>query len=120
MNDSFDGVLDLKQKIALWTSGIIFLLQIMLFMYFFNFNGLPLFWVVGWTLLIPGFLLLGVSRINTEDSWIKKSVSRRTSQPLPDGWLIVCIALAMISQHWLSYLCVLGQLPLIIFVFYYE
>jgi hypothetical protein len=121
MNESSDSELGFKRKSARTFAGIVFFMQILFFfIYFFNFNGVPLFLFTGWILLIPGFLLLGVSGFNSEQNRVKNFVSRLTPHPLPDGWLIVCLAAAMISQHWLSYGCALIQLPIIIFVFYYE
>ncbi|MFW9835346.1 MAG: hypothetical protein ACFFEK_15200 [Candidatus Thorarchaeota archaeon] len=121
MNESSDSELGFKRKSARTFAGIVFFMQILFFfMYSFNFNGLPLFLFIGWILLIPGFLLLGVSGFNSDQNRLKNLVSRLTPHPLPDGWLMVCVAAAMISQHWFSYICVLIQLPIIIFVFYYE
>jgi hypothetical protein len=121
MNESSKSELDLKGKTARAFAGIVFFMQILFFfMYFFNFNGVPLFLFIGWILLIPGFLLLCIAGFNSNQNRVKNFVSRLTPHPLPDGWLIVCIAAAMISQHWFSYVCVLIQLPIIFWVFYYE
>jgi len=120
MEDVSTQPLDQAKGFALIIAGIIFFVQFLSFMVFFNFNGLTFFWIIGWLLLIPGFLVLGSTGFDSREDGVKKFVARITPNPIADGWFIVCIALAMISQHWTSLVCVIVQLPLIAFIYYYK
>ena len=113
-------------------AGIFFALQFMIFMYNFNFNGVPIITWIGWLLLIPGFLLISLSRlspknetsVNEGNGWkhtpaiLKQSNYKLLRHPFLYGWLMLCVALAMISQYWLSIFCMGFQIPLIVFTVY--
>ena len=115
-------------------AGLFFAVQFMIFMYNFNFYGVPIFTWIGWLLLLPGFLLISLSKspLKNETSieegigWkytpsiLRRSSNRLLRHPFLLGWLMICIALAMISQNWLSIFCMGLQLPLIVFSIYYE
>lgn len=125
---------DYKDRIVLPIAGIFFFLQFVGFMYNYNFHGIIFLTWFGWLLLIPGFLLIIVS----ETTWkkhdtreevhgetyvlniVKTYVSGLTSHPLYDGWLMISVALALISQYWLTVFCMGVQIPLIIFNIYSE
>ena len=119
---------DFKDNIVLPLAGIFFILQFCFFMYNFNFQGLEFITIIGWLFLIPGFLLVSVSQSvwKTQDtrddvpSIVAEYILGFTSHPLTDGWLMMSVALAMISQHWIVVLCMGVQVPLIIFNIYDE
>lgn len=113
-------------------AGIFFVIQFFMFMYDFNFLGVPTLALAGWLLLIPGFLLITLSKSALKDTaskeeggeWIHTPVilklrgNRLLHHPFLVGWFMMSIALAMISQNWISIFCMGVQLPLIVFVIY--
>lgn len=115
-------------------AGIFFVIQFFIFMYNFNFEGVPILTWIGWLLLIPGFLLISLSRSSLKNQatmeegkgWMYASVilklrgDRLIRHPFLVGWFMISVALSMISQNWLSIFCMGIQLPLIIFTIYNE
>lgn len=115
-------------------AGVFFVIQFSIFVYSFNFNGIPILTWIGWLLLIPGFLLISLSKsalknqatIEERKDWLYVSVSLKLRgntlirHPLLVGWFMMSVALAMISQNWLGIFCMEIQLPLIVFTNYSE
>ena len=118
---------DYKDRLVLSIAAVFFLLQFVFFAYNYNFHGFVFLTWLGWLLLLPGFLLIMVSestwrgrKLSDNLEMLKTRVSRLTPHPLFDGWLLVSLSLAMISQYWLTYFFMGFQIPLIIFNIYYD
>lgn len=121
-------------QIAELIAGIFFIIQFLVFMYSYNFQGIELLRWFGWLLLIPGFLFITLSITSLkkhgfhEDgkSWVFTTVLVRQGvygivrHPFSLGWTMLAIALALVSQFWLSINCMIVQLPLIIFYSIHE
>ena len=127
MSEESKQMKDFKDRIVLPIGGIFFLLQFVLFMFNYNFYGLVLLTWLGWFQIVPGFLLITIS----ESTWrtlketdtlemLKTRVSSITPHPIFDGWLLLSLALTLISQHWLTFLYMCVQIPLIIFSIYHD
>lgn len=101
-----------KNQLARLIAGIVFLIQFFYFMYSYNFNGILLLTWLGWLLLIPGFLLVSLKK-----QILIKEENNRTHlrHSFSVGWILMSIALALISQYWLNTLFMAMQLPLVIF-----
>ncbi len=113
-------------------AGIFFMVQFFVFMYDFNFNGVVPIAFLGWLVLIPGFLLISLSKSSAkkEDSerigkkWMHSPITlnldgtRIIRHPFLFGWILIIVGLPMISQNWLTVFCLGIQLPLIVFVIY--
>ena len=113
-------------------AGVFFVIQFFMFMYDFNFLGVPTITLIGWLLLIPGFLFITLSKSALKDTaskeeggeWMYTPVifklrdNRIFRHPFLVGWFLMSIALAMISQNWISIFCMGVQLPLIVFAIY--
>jgi protein-S-isoprenylcysteine O-methyltransferase Ste14 len=110
-------------------AGIFFIMQFFFFMYGYNFLRFVVITWIGWFLFIPGFLLILLSRaglrkngiLDNEGSWVNTTVFVDTDiysvirHPFSLGWLIMAIALAFVSQYWMSIYCMIIQIPLIVF-----
>jgi hypothetical protein len=111
-------------------AGIFFMVQFYLFTIYFNFVGIPQLVWIGWLLLLPGFLLISLAKLaitkcgeSDEEAWISIQISssrfdRVFRHPFLLGWLLIVIALAMITQYWLCIFCMGIQVPLILFTIY--
>jgi hypothetical protein len=104
-----------KKQFAKSIAAFVFLLQFFLFMYNYNFNGILFLTWLGWLLLIPAFLLISLKKQNLMNVENSKAHLRNS---FSDGWILMSIAFAMISQYWLNILFMAIQLPLVIFSVY--
>ena len=109
-------------------SGLLFIIQFLLFMFYYDFLGVEIVRWIGWILLIPSFLLLTLSKSalnqygapEENKSWVfttvlvQQGVYKIVRHPFSMGWMIMTIGFAFISQYWLSILCMIIQLPLIV------
>jgi len=97
-------------------AGLLFLFQLLLLFFSFNAGLNVILLGIGWILLIPSFLLLTLSA-NTlrkygnspeEESWVRTTslVTRGpygiARHPLYLGWIMMSLALVLVSQYWLS------------------
>lgn len=105
---------DFKDRAAATMAGIFFIIQFVIFMYNYNFNGLSFLTWIGWLLLIPGFLLISLSESTLKTHRMNGFYSL-LRHPFSVGWLMMSVALVMISQNWFSFFCMGIQLPFIIF-----
>jgi hypothetical protein len=93
-------------------------------MYSYNFLGITILTLIGWVLLIPGFLLISLSETTLKknpstDTLIEaKRVDNLLRHSFSIGWMMMSVALALISQYWLSIFFMGIQLPLIMFNIY--
>lgn len=133
MSEESEQESDLKNRVSLLIVGIFFILQFFFSFFHFNTQGVALVTLTGWLLLIPGFLLISVSEsiwkrfsVETEKgetdnpNRVKRYISGLTPHPLSDGWVLIVIALALISQDWFSFVCMGVQLPFLFVSFYNE
>jgi hypothetical protein len=104
-----------KRQPAKSIAAFVFLLQFFFFMYNYNFNGILFLTWLGWLMLIPGFLLVSLKKQNLLKIENNKTHLRNS---FSDGWILMSIAFAMISQYWLNILFMAIQLPLVIFSVY--
>jgi protein-S-isoprenylcysteine O-methyltransferase Ste14 len=125
---------DFKDHVAASIAGIFFLIQFFIFMYYYNFNGESFLRWIGWLLLIPGFLLLTLSVSTLKKhgapeegkSWVHTTLNVQQGvygivrHPFSIGWILIVIALALVSQYWISILCMGVQMPLILLDIYRE
>ncbi|MHA1964081.1 MAG: methyltransferase family protein [Candidatus Thorarchaeota archaeon] len=125
---------DVKDHVAASIAGIFFLIQFIVFMYHYNFNGESFLRWIGWLLLIPGFLLLILSvstlkkhgALEEGKSWVHTTLNVQQGvygivrHPFSIGWILIVIALALVSQYWVSILCMGVQMPLILLDIYSE
>jgi protein-S-isoprenylcysteine O-methyltransferase Ste14 len=109
--------------------GILFILQILLFMFYYDFSGVVIVRWIGWILLILAFLLFTLSKSalklhgapEENKSWVfttvlvQQGIYRVVRHPFSLGWIIMTIGLALVSQYWLSVLFMIIQLPVIAF-----
>lgn len=94
-------------------AAILFLIQILLFFLYYNFEVDILVLGMGWILLFPGLILVLLS---TRDQESQPSTSRSrnmkvkwvSSYTMHFGWSIVSISLALIIQQWFTYFIALG------------
>ena len=107
--------------------GILFMLQILVFMFYYDFSGVVILRWIGWILLIVAFLLFTLSKSALKQhgapeenkSWVfttvlvQQGIYGVVRHPFSMGWIIMTIGLAFVSQYWLSILCMIVQLPLI-------
>ena len=110
-------------------SGVLFVLQFFLFMFYYDFLGVVIIRWIGWILLILAFLLFTLSKSALKQhgapeenkSWafttvlVQQGIYRVVRHPFSIGWIIMTIGLALVSQYWLSVLCMIMQLPLLVF-----
>ena len=114
---------DFRTRVILLIAGFFFILQFFVLAYNFNFHGVVIFTIIGWILLVPGFLLISTSHSSMESHTVNQGKAKHfihslTPHPLLDGWLLMSIALALISQHLLCFIFMGVQLPLIIYEIY--
>ncbi|MHA2397087.1 MAG: hypothetical protein ACXAC0_10315 [Candidatus Thorarchaeota archaeon] len=116
--------LERRNRILTLIAGFSFVLQFLLFMYSYNFLGITILTLIGWVLLIPGFLLISLSETTLKknpstDTLIEaKRVDNLLRHSFSIGWMMMSVALALISQYWLSIFFMGIQLPLIMFNIY--
>lgn len=123
----------LRAKISMYSqawinlSGVLFVLQFLLFMFYYDFSGFVVVRWIGWVLLILAFLFFTLSKSALKQhgapeenkSWVfttvlvQQGIYRVVRHPFSIGWIIMTIGLALVSQYWLSILCMIVQLPLI-------
>jgi protein-S-isoprenylcysteine O-methyltransferase Ste14 len=109
--------------------GILFMLQILVFMFYYDFSGVVILRWIGWILLIVAFLLFTLSKSALKQhgapeenkSWVfttvlvQQGIYGVVRHPFSMGWIIMTIGLAFVSQYWLSILFMIIQLPVIAF-----
>ena len=109
--------------------GILFMLQIFVFMFYYDFSGVAILRWIGWILLILAFLLFTLSKSALKQhgapeenkSWVfttvlvQQGIYGVVRHPFSMGWIIMTIGLALVSQYWLSILFMIIQLPVIAF-----
>ncbi len=97
-------------------AGLLFLFQLLLLLFFFNAGLNVILLGIGWILLIPSFLLLTLpasilrryGNAPEEESWVHTTalVNRGAyaviRHPLYLGWIMMSLALVLVSQYWLS------------------
>ena len=97
-------------------TGLLFLLQLLLPFFLFNAGLNVILLGVGWILLIPSFLVLTLSadilrrygNAVEGESWVRttslvnRGVYAIIRHPLYLGWIMMSLALALVSQYWLS------------------
>ncbi len=97
-------------------AGLLFLFQLLLLFFFFNAGLNVILLGIGWILLIPSFLLLTLpanilrkyGNAPEEESWVHTiSLVNRGAyaiirHPLYLGWIMMSLALVLVSQYWLS------------------
>jgi protein-S-isoprenylcysteine O-methyltransferase Ste14 len=115
-------------------SGVLFVMQFLLFMFYYEFSGVVIVRWIGWIFLVAAFLLLTLSKSalkqygepEEDKSWafttvlVQQGVYRIVRHPFAIGWITMAIGLAFISQYWLSSLGMVIQLPLIVFDMFNE
>ena len=114
--------------------GILFMLQILVFMFQYDFSGVVILRGIGWILLILAFLLFTLSKSALKQhgapeenkSWVfttvlvQQGIYGVVRHPFSLGWIIMTIGLALVSQYWLSILFMIIQLPVIVFGIFSE
>jgi len=115
-------------------AGLLFLMQIILLFYFDNFGLNILIFGIGWLMIIPSFLLLTLplrslsnysnlsdeGKTDDETLVVKKGIYGIVRHPLYVGWMLMSISLILISQSWLSMICALIIVPLILIIISHE
>jgi protein-S-isoprenylcysteine O-methyltransferase Ste14 len=108
--------------------GILFIGQIVLCFLFYNWAGLNVLWYLGWIILAVAFVLGWRARVAFEDkggaqegeSWLATSVVvdrgvyAVVRHPMYLSFMLLILALMLISQHWLS---VIFGLPIMVFLY---
>jgi protein-S-isoprenylcysteine O-methyltransferase Ste14 len=127
MNSNSYAPVDVYNNAIELIAGILFLLQLILLLYFDNFGLNVIIFGVGWILLIPSFVLLiaPMKVLRTEDdapenrraintiSFAKRGIFRLLRHPLYLGWILMSIALVLISQSIFTSLCGIVIVPLV-------
>ncbi|MHA3963153.1 MAG: methyltransferase family protein [Candidatus Thorarchaeota archaeon SMTZ1-45] len=124
----------LKDEVASIEAGVFFIIQLYIFMYYYDFQGVELLRWIGWLLFIPGFLFITLATTALRKhglpeegkGWVfttvlvQQGVYGIIRHPFALGWSILTVALALVSQFWLSIFCMIIQIPLIIFDIIHE
>jgi len=116
MNSDLHVQMRTSDYYILSVTGLLFLFQLLLLFFFFNAGLNVILLGVGWILLIPTFLLLtlsanilrrygnaveGKSRFHTT-SLVNRGAYAIIRHPLYLGWIMMSLALVLVSQYWLS------------------